>query len=61
MTEITVTFSEREARALIPSPTELSLAETNDKLNAAEDAVAKIRAAVREQAPEPAAEQESLA
>ena len=51
MTEIVVTFTEGEARALVPwTGADHSTEEWNARLDRSEDAVAKIRAALREQA-----------
>lgn len=49
MNEITVTFTEDEARAMVPSPTKLDIEGWNRKVDLMEDAVAKIRVALREQ------------
>lgn len=49
MNEITVTLTEDEARAMVPSPTKLDIEGWNRKADLMEDAVAKIRAALREQ------------
>jgi hypothetical protein len=59
--EVTVTFTEEEARSLVPwVGVEHSTEEWNRRLDRSEDAVAKIRAALREQTPKAAANQTSM-
>jgi hypothetical protein len=61
MSEITFTLTEDEARALLPQNTRtLGVEGWNRRQDLAEDAQAKIKAALREQAPVVSAAQESL-
>jgi hypothetical protein len=60
--EITITFTENEARALVPwKGSDHTAAEWNRRQDCAEDAISKIRSALREQgAPETDPHQSSL-
>ncbi len=62
MTEINVAFTEDEARALVPwKGSDHTAGEWNHRLDLAEDAISKIRAALREQGtPELGREQGTL-
>jgi hypothetical protein len=61
MSEITVTFTEQEAEALVPwKGRTATVKEWNDRMDAAEDAHSKIRAALREARDEQPDEQERL-
>jgi len=61
MNEVTVTFAVEEAEALIPwKGSEHTAKEWNRRMDAAEDAQSKIRAALREVRKEQPDEQESF-
>ena len=61
MSEITITLTEDEARALVPwVGRDHDADEWNRRQDRAEDAISKIRAALREQVPAPSKDQTSI-